>query len=172
MGNAGAGAHDLYIAAIDDAVGARAVLMGKRALQRNGDDLHVLVLVGIETAAAFHHIVIQHPQRSELYFLPVMPVPEAKRMMTIQPSEVYVAPPCGGMKYGCHRMENSSVRQRIHRPGQHYFLHRIGWLVRVIFNDKIIAPLTDEDRHIVQLYQFEHRQKNEDRLQPVSTHFE
>ena len=47
--------------------------------------------MGVESIAAFDDIIVQHAQGAEVYFLPVMPVSETKRMVAIEPAEIYVA---------------------------------------------------------------------------------
>src|SRR6185437_2199380 len=116
MSDAAARAHQLYITGIDDPVRPRAVLMRERALQRDGDDLHILMRMAVETPSAFHDIVVQHAQRTELHLLPVVPVAETEGVMTVQPSEIYVAPLRSGMVYGCHRMEISFLNVCFRKP--------------------------------------------------------
>ena len=103
MTYAAAGAHDLYITGIDDAVGAGTVLVGQCALEGNRDDLHILVGMGIKPFAFPDGVVIQHTQRAKMDLLFIVPVAEAKRMMAVQPAEIYVAAFGSRVIRGYHR---------------------------------------------------------------------
>ena len=79
--------------------------MSQGPLQGNGNDLHVLVGMGIESVAAFDNIVVEDAQGAEVYFFPVMPIPETKGMMTVEPAEIYMASFRGGMVYVFHKTD-------------------------------------------------------------------
>jgi hypothetical protein len=104
--------NDLNISGTKQAFGTGAVLMRHRSFQRNGNNLHVLLGGSVEAVAAFDGIVIQYPQCSEMHFFLVMPIPEAERMVAIQPPEIYMAPFRGGMEYICHRI---SICRRVEK---------------------------------------------------------
>src|ERR1700754_1383762 len=91
VADAAAGAHDLDVIGIDEAFGAGAVFMCQCSLEGDGDDLHIFMGMVVESAAADDCVVIQYPQCPEMYFFPVMPIPEAKGMVAVEPVEIKMA---------------------------------------------------------------------------------
>ena len=58
---AGTGAHALHVPGAQHRPDAGAVLMLERSVDHVGDDLHVLVTVGLEAAAGLHGVVVDDP---------------------------------------------------------------------------------------------------------------
>ena len=96
--DAAAGAHHLDVAVADHLRVAHAVGVLQVALQGNGDDLHVLVRVGVEAHARGHGVVVQHPQHAEVHALRVVVVGEAEGVPSVQPAVVGVASRGGGVQ--------------------------------------------------------------------------
>src|ERR1700733_15223858 len=88
MVNAGTGAHYLYIAVSDDGHVIHAVLVLQVALQRDGDDLHIIMRVGAEALAGVYRIIVQNPQHAKVHALRVIIICKAKSMVTVKPAVV------------------------------------------------------------------------------------
>ena len=96
--DAAAGAHHLDVAVADHLRVAHAVGVLQVALQGNGDDLHVLVRVGVEAHARGHGVVVQHPQHAEVHALRVVVAGEAEGVPGVQPAVVGMASRGGGVQ--------------------------------------------------------------------------
>jgi hypothetical protein len=77
--------------------------MSDSSFQWDRDDLHVVVGMSVEPAAAFYDVVVQDAERAKMYFFRVMPVAKAKRVMAVQPAKVDVASFRGRIKCGLHK---------------------------------------------------------------------
>src|SRR5258705_4847908 len=90
--NAGARRHHLHVARADHRPGADAVLMLQRALQHIGDDLHVAMPMGVESAAGLDPVLVDDPQGTEAHVLGIVILAEREGVAAVQPSEVGDAP--------------------------------------------------------------------------------
>ena len=169
MLDAAAGGHDLHIPCTEDSFDAGAVFMSQGPFQGNGNDLHVLVGMGIESVAAFDHIIVEDAQGTEMYLFPVMPIPETKRVMAVQPAEIYMASFRGGMVYVIHKTDLYRWRRSVLREIN---LDGIVRTVRIEFHDKIIPSFPYQDIHIILLHEFQHGKKHENSVQPGLTDLE
>ncbi|MNT67682.1 hypothetical protein D3C72_2058470 [compost metagenome] len=87
-----AGAHPLHVARLDGRTAAHAVLVGNRAVQHIGDDLHVPMAMRAETTAGRNAVVIDHAQRAKSHVRRVVIVGEGKRVKRIEPAMVGMTP--------------------------------------------------------------------------------
>src|SRR3954453_10086904 len=93
--DAGAGAHPLRQARIDDAVVAGAVLVDQGALHYPGDDLHVPVRVGLEAEARRHDVVVVHQQQPVVLVVVVVVGAEGEGVLAVQPPDLGAEPLVG-----------------------------------------------------------------------------
>jgi hypothetical protein len=89
--DAGAGRHHLHVAGPDHRSGADAVLVLKRAVEDIGDDLHVLVPVGVEPAARPNPILIDDPQGPEAHMVGIVVMAEGEAVTAVEPTQVHVS---------------------------------------------------------------------------------
>ena len=89
--DAGARAHALHVARLDDRTGAHAVLVLQRAFQHVADDFHIAVAVRAETHARLHAVFVDHAQRAKAHFLRIMVIGEGKRVVAVQPAVIGMA---------------------------------------------------------------------------------
>ncbi len=75
--------------------------MGEAAFQHVGEDLHVLVRVGRESAPGRDDVVIDDPQRAESHVGRVVIIGEGKRETALQPAVVGETPLVGAADAGC-----------------------------------------------------------------------
>ena len=86
--DAAAGAHPLRQPRVDHAVVAGGVLVDQGALEHPGDDLHVLVRVGVEPGAGVDDVVVVHQQQPVVGVGAVEVVAEGERVLGVQPPEL------------------------------------------------------------------------------------
>ncbi len=85
--DAGAGAHPLGQAGVDDAGGAGGVLVDQRPLQHPGDDLHVAVGVRLEALAGQHDVVVVDQQEAVVGVVGIPVAAEAERVLGVEPAD-------------------------------------------------------------------------------------
>src|SRR5262245_54075080 len=105
MADAGARRHALDIAGPDDRPVAEAVLVLDGALHDIGDDLHVAMTVGAESAAGGHAVVVDDAQLAEGDMRRVEIVGERERVPAVEPI-VLAAAAIGGFSNGEHRVHS------------------------------------------------------------------
>ena len=88
MQDAAAGAHPLRQPRVDHAVVAGGVLVDQGALEHPGDDLHVLVRVGVEPGAGVDDVVVVDQQQPVVGVGRVVVVAEGERVLGVQPPEL------------------------------------------------------------------------------------
>src|SRR5262249_39264353 len=88
MAHAAARGHALHLAAADDGLAARAVLVLQRAGDQIGDDLHILVRMGGETAAARDHVFVDHAQPAIAHLIRVVEIDEGEAVVRLQPAMI------------------------------------------------------------------------------------
>src|SRR3954447_8134846 len=93
--DAGAGAHPLGQAGVDDAVVAGGVLVHQGALHHPGDDLHVPVRMGLEPEARRHDIVVVDQQQPVVLVVVVVVVAEREGVLAVQPPDPGAEPLVG-----------------------------------------------------------------------------
>jgi hypothetical protein len=86
--DAGAGAHPLGEAGVDHAIVAGGVLVDQRSPHHPGDDLHVLVRVGLEAATGDDDVVVVDQQQPVVGVVAVVVVAEREGVLGVQPAEV------------------------------------------------------------------------------------
>jgi hypothetical protein len=84
--DAGAGAHALGEAGVDDAVVALGVLVDEAAVQDPGDDLHVAVRMGVETGAGGDDVVVGDQEQPEVGVGGVVVPAEGEAVMGVEPA--------------------------------------------------------------------------------------
>jgi hypothetical protein len=110
--DAGAGAHHLHLTPADDALAAGAVLVGHRAGDHIGENLHVAVGMGAEAAAGRDGVVVDDPQRAEAVVLGVVVVGEREGVEAVEPAVVGVAAFVGATEDDGHGGEDDAARPR------------------------------------------------------------
>ena len=88
VANAGAGAHPLGEARVEDAVVAFAVLVLESAGEHPGDDLHVAVAVGAEALAGGDDVVVVDQQQAVALVLGGVVGAEVERVLRVQPAGI------------------------------------------------------------------------------------
>ena len=100
--DAGARAHALGQAGVDDAAVAHRVLVLELARQHPGDDLHVLVGMGAEAGAGPHDVVVVDEQQPVADVRGVVVAGEAERVVGVEPAAAWCGSgrPPGGRRSG------------------------------------------------------------------------
>ena len=93
--DAGARAHPLGQARVDHPRVALGVLVHQRALQHPGDDLHVLVRMGLEAGARLDDVVVVDQQQPVVGVGPVVVTAEAEAVLAVQPAQAGLEPLVG-----------------------------------------------------------------------------
>jgi hypothetical protein len=88
MKNALPGAHYLDLARSDDLPVPHIVFMDETSLERDTDDLHIVMGMGAKTPAPFYPIVVEYPKHAELYPLGIIIAGEAEGEVAVQPAMV------------------------------------------------------------------------------------
>ena len=83
-----AGTHHLYVAVADYRHVAHAVAMLEVSLQRDADDLHVVMRVGTKTHARLYRVIVEYPQHTKVHALRIVVVGKTERMITFEPAVV------------------------------------------------------------------------------------
>ena len=62
--------------------------MGNRAFAHVGNDLHVLVGMGIKTGACLNNVIVDHPQGAKPHAVAIVILSKAEVKMRIKPAQV------------------------------------------------------------------------------------
>src|SRR5439155_10807617 len=100
VGDAAARADALYVARLEDSLVAQAITMLQRPAQNVSDDFHVAMGMRAEAAATRDGVIIDHPKRAESHPMRIIVIREGKRVVSVQPAVVGVAPFVGSSN--CH----------------------------------------------------------------------
>ena len=71
---------------------AHAVAMRQAALHDIGEDLHAAMTVRSKAFARRNAVLVQNAQRSKIVVCRIGIAPEGKRLIAVEPAEIYVAP--------------------------------------------------------------------------------
>ena len=86
--DAAACAHPLCESRVDDAAVPLGVLVLDLAPDHPGDDLHILVGVGLEAALRRDDVVVAHEEQAEVGVLRVVVTAEGERMVRVEPADL------------------------------------------------------------------------------------
>ena len=62
--------------------------MLQRAFEHIGDDLHILMAVGVEAGTGLHPVLVDDPQRAEAHMGRVVIAAEGEAVMAVEPAEI------------------------------------------------------------------------------------
>src|SRR5437667_11740351 len=83
--------HPLHVARPDDRAAAEAVLVLERALEDEGEDLHVAVRVGAEALPGIDPVLVDDPQHAEAHVPRIVVAVEGEAVAAVEPGEPGVA---------------------------------------------------------------------------------
>ncbi len=81
-------AHPLGETGVDDARMPHRILMYERTSQYPGDDLHVLVRVGVESHSGRDDVVVVDQEKTVVSVLRVVVIAERERVLRVQPAGI------------------------------------------------------------------------------------
>src|SRR5260221_11067949 len=88
MASAGSRRHQLDIARADHRAAAKGIAVRQLALEDVRKYLHVLMAMGIETAAPCHPVVIDDPQRAETHMVGIVILAKGKDVKEVEPLKI------------------------------------------------------------------------------------
>ena len=89
--NTGSRRHKLDVARADHRAAAKGIAVRQPALEDIRKDLHVLMAVGIETAAPCHPVIIDDPERAEAHMARIVILAKRKAVMAVEPAKIGMA---------------------------------------------------------------------------------
>ena len=111
--DAGAGAHALHVADVDDGTGAQAVFVPQRAFQHVGDDLHVAMRMRTEALSRRDAVFVDHPQGAIAHEAGIDVLAERKRVAAVEPADFRLEPLEPTLRLGqCQSPPHAAHRRR------------------------------------------------------------